>query len=271
MSARTKKTALVTGASSGIGRATAEALVKAGFTVFGTSRHVASKGPEGVVMLPCDVTDDVSVESAVKTVIGQTGRIDLLVNNAGIGAAGAAEEFSTEEAKALFDVNVFGVMRVTRAVLPTMRAQHEGRIVNISSVYGLIPGPYVAPYVAAKYAVEGYSESVDHEVRPDGIRVVLVEPAYTNTSIEQNTLRPQHLLPHYDEARAGLEDFFRKLAVTGDSPEVVAEVVLKAAQDKNPKLRYPAGKIAQKLSVQRRFVPAFLFDKAIRKQMNLPN
>jgi NAD(P)-dependent dehydrogenase (short-subunit alcohol dehydrogenase family) len=271
MSARKEKTALVTGASSGIGRATAAALVRAGYTVFGTSRRVASKGPEGVTMLICDVTDEASVEAAVKAVIAQAGRIDLLVNNAGIGMAGAAEEFSTEEAKAHFDVNLFGVMRVTRAVLPTMRAQRAGRIINISSVYGLIPGPFLAPYVAAKFAVEGYSESVDHELRPDGIRVVLVEPAYTNTAIEQNTLRPQHLLSHYDEARAAIEAFFRKLAVTGDSPETVAEVVLKAAQDKNPKLRYTAGKMAQQVSVQRRFVPAFLFDKAIRKQMNLPN
>lgn len=249
MSARKEKTALVTGASSGIGRATAAALVRAGYTVLGTSRRVASKGPEGVTMLICDVTDDASVEAAVKTVIEEAGRIDLLVNNAGICMAGAAEEFSTEEAKALFDVNVFGVIRVTRAVLPTMRAQHEGRIVNISFVYGLTPGPYLSPYVAATYAVEGYSESVDHEVRPDGIRVALVEPAYTNTAIEQDTVRPKHSLPHYDEARAGLDAFFRKLALTGDRPETVAQVVLNAAQDKNPKLHSPAGKMAQQLSM----------------------
>lgn len=271
MSAHSGKTAIVTGASSGIGRATAEVLVQAGFTVFGTSRRVASKGPDGVIMLPCDVTDDASVAAAIETVIDQTGRIDLLINNAGISMAGAAEELSAEEAKALFEVNLFGVIRATRAVLPTMRAQRQGRIVNVSSVYGLIPGPYLSPYVASKFAVEGYSESVDHEVRPYGIRVVLVEPAYTNTSLEKSTLWPQQPLAFYDEARAGLVRYFHKLGANGDSPELVAEVVLKAAQDTNPKLRYPAGKIARKVSVLRRLVPASIFNKTLRKQMNLPN
>ncbi|WP_323368326.1 oxidoreductase [Terricaulis silvestris] len=264
------KTAIVTGASSGIGRASAEALAKAGFTVFGTSRRTTSKGPSGVIMLTGDVTDDASVAAVVKSVIDETGRIDLLVNNAGSGLSGGAEEFSTEEAKALFDVNVFGIARMTRAVLPTMRAQGQGRIVNISSVLGLVPTPYMALYSATKFAVEGYSESLDHEVREFGIRVVLVEPGFTNTSFEQNRTLPDQPMPLYDRARAKVDAYFRKLAATGDSAELVADVVLKAAQDRSPKTRYLAGKNAHQLNMLRRLMPAQLFDMSLRKEMSLP-
>ena len=118
------------------------------------------------------------------TVHGETGRIDLLVNNAGFGISGAAEESSVAQAQALFDVNLFGVIRTTRAVLPLMRAQAGGRLVNISSILGLVPAPYMAVYSASKHALEGYSESLDHEVRGQGIRVVLVQPAYTRTAFD---------------------------------------------------------------------------------------
>src|SRR5688572_16880370 len=173
--------ALVTGASSGIGRATAKALQNAGFRVFGTSRRAAAESSDGVTMLACDVTDDASVAKLVDEVLAKAGRIDLLVNNAGIGLLGGAEESSIAQAQALFDVNVFGVLRVTNAVLPTMRRQASGRIINMSSVMGLIPAPYLALYSSTKHALEGYSESLDHELRAFGIRVVLVEPAYTRT------------------------------------------------------------------------------------------
>jgi NAD(P)-dependent dehydrogenase (short-subunit alcohol dehydrogenase family) len=174
--------ALVTGASTGIGRATTKALQNAGFRVFGTSRRAATEGYDGVTMLTCDVTDDASVAKLVDDVLAETGRIDLLVNNAGMGLLGGAEESSIAQAQSLFDVNVFGVLRVINAVLPTMRRQGKGRIVNLSSVQGFVPAPYFALYSSTKHAVEGYSESIDHELRPFGIRVVLVEPAYTRTS-----------------------------------------------------------------------------------------
>lgn len=264
------KTAIVTGASSGIGRASAEALAKAGFTVFGTSRRTTSNGPNGVIMLTSDVTDDASVAAVVKSVIDETGRIDLLVNNAGFGLSGGAEEFSTEEAKALFDVNVFGIARMTRAVLPTMRGQGQGRIVNISSILGVVPTPFMALYSATKFAVEGYSESLDHEVRQFGVRVVLVEPGFTNTSFEQNRTLPGQPMPLYDGARSKVDAYFRKLAATGDSAELVADVVLKAAQDRSPKTRYLAGKNAHQLNTLRRLMPAQLFDKSLRKEMSLP-
>ncbi|RUU16297.1 oxidoreductase [Mesorhizobium sp. M6A.T.Ca.TU.002.02.2.1] len=262
--------ALVTGASTGIGHATAKALQNAGFRVFGTSRRAVAERADGVTMLTCDVTDDASVAKLVDDVLAEAGRIDLLVNNAGVGLLGGAEESSTVQAQALFDVNVFGVLRVTNAVLPAMRRQGKGRIVNLSSVLGLIPAPYSALYASTKHAIEGYSESLDHELRPFGIRVVLVEPAYTRTSFEENLARPDQLLEIYDAARAGMDVILRKAMETGDAPEIVAGTVLKAATDSVPRRRYAAGKMARQVSFLRRFVPASAFDKSLRKQNGLP-
>lgn len=262
--------ALVTGASSGIGNATAKVLQSAGFRVFGTSRHAASEKIDGVAMLTCDVTDDASVAKLVDEVLAEARCIDLLVNNAGMGLLGGAEESSTDQAHSLFDVNVFGVFRVTNAVLPTMRRQGKGRIVNLSSVQGFIPAPYFALYSSTKHAIEGYSESLDHELRAFGIRVVLVEPAYTRTSFENNLARPDRLLKVYDSARAGMNVVVQKAMEKGDSPEVVAKTVLAAATDPAPKRRYAAGKLARQVSFLRRFVPAAAFDKSLRKQLGLP-
>ena len=262
--------ALVTGASSGIGHATAKALQGAGYRVFGTSRRAASDSADGLTMLTCDVTDDASVVKLVDEVLTKAGRIDLLVNNAGMGLLGAAEESSTAQAQALFDLNFFGVLRMTNAVLPTMRHQGKGRIVNLSSVQGFIPAPYFALYSATKHAVEGYSESLDHELRPFGIRVVLVEPAYTRTSFEDNLAKADQSLDIYDAARAGMTGTVRKAMEKGDTPEVVAETVLAATTDPAPRRRYAAGKMARQVSSLRRFVPASAFDKSLRRQLGLP-
>jgi short-subunit dehydrogenase len=262
--------ALVTGASTGIGNATAKALQNAGFRVYGTSRRAAAERSDGVTMLTSDVTDDASVRKLVDDVLAEAGRIDLLVNNAGTGLLGGAEESSIAQAQSLFDVNVFGVLRVTNAVLPAMRRQGKGRIVNLSSVLGLIPAPYSALYSATKHAIEGYSESLDHELRTFGIHVVLVEPAYTRTSFEENLARPDRLLDIYDSARAGMNVILRKAMETGDAPEVVARTVLEAATASVPKKRYAAGTMARQVSLLRRFVPASAFDKSLRKQNGLP-
>ena len=188
---RTRPVALVTGASSGIGKAAALALVQAGFEVVGTSRNTSKVTPrDGVMFLDLDVASDESATTVVQQVIERFGRIDVLINNAGIGTAGAAEESSVAQDQRLFNINVFGVIRMTKAVLPQMRAQGSGRIINISSVYGFIPQPYMAAYAASKHAVEGYSESLDHEVREHGVRALLVEPAITNTGFEANRRGP---------------------------------------------------------------------------------
>ena len=262
--------ALVTGASTGIGRATAKALKDAGFRLFGTSRRAVPEKPDGITMLICDVTDDASVAKLVDDVLAEAGRIDLLVNNAGIGLLGGAEESSIAQAQALFDVNLFGVLRVTNAVLPTMRRQASGRIINMSSVLGLIPAPYSALYSSTKHDLEGYSESLDQELRAFGIRVVLVEPAYTRTLFEDNLTTPDRLLDVYDLARAGGKAIMREAMRVGDVPEIVAESVLKAATATVPRRRYAAGKKARQTSFLRRFVPEAAFDKSLRKQMGLP-
>ena len=192
MAVGTDRVALVTGASSGIGEAAARALVGAGFTVYGTSRKaVAGEERDGVVFVPLDVTDDQSVGGAVRDVLDRSGRIDadVLVNNAGFGVAGAAEESSIEQTRALFETNLFGAIRMIRAVLPHMRGRGSGRIINVSSFVGLIPVPFMALYAASKHALEGYSESLDHEVREHGVRVLLVEPGMTKTTFDANLAR----------------------------------------------------------------------------------
>ncbi len=242
MSKTERGVALVTGASSGIGLVTAQALRRDGYRVFGTSRKPMPDTSDGITMLVCDVIDDASVQSVVDEVLSRAGRIDLLVNNAGIGLLGGAEESTTAQAKAVFDVNVFGTMRMTNAVLPVMRRQRSGRIVNLSSILGLIPAPYNALYASTKHAIEGYSESLDHEVRTQGIRVVLVEPGVTRTSFEENITRPDRPLAVYDTVRADAEKLMREIVAKGDAPEVVAKAILRAASAASPRRRYTAGK-----------------------------
>lgn len=271
MSVEGKQVALVTGASSGIGEAAAQALLGAGLTVYGTSRKAdVGQQRQGVVFLPLDVTDDESVTAAVGEVLERSGRIDVLVNNAGFGIAGAAEESSVEQARALFDTNLFGTMRMTRAVLPHMREVASGRIVNVSSVVGLIPVPYMSLYAASKHALEGYSESLDHEVREYGVRVILVEPAFTKTSFDANLVAADEPLPLYAGRRELNEALLADALKDGDPPSVVGRAVVAAATDGSPKLRYPAGTQARRVSKLRRYAPSKLFDKQIRKLNQLP-
>ena len=258
--------ALVTGASSGIGRAAARALVRAGFAVVGTSRNAAKAEPlPGVTFLDLDVASDESVRSLVEEVIERFGRIDVLVNNAGVGAVGAGEESSINQAKEVFDINVFGLMRMTNAVLPHMRAQRRGRVVNVASMQGRVPGPFMAVYAATKHAVEGYSESVDHELREHGVRMLLVEPAYTNTSFEASSMAPDSPLPVYAAQREIARDVLATAVHNADDPAVVAKVIVAAATDSKPKLRYPAGPMARRVSLLRRIVPSRTFDHQLRK------
>ena|SRR5436305_1194130 len=262
----TDRVAVVTGASSGIGEAAARALTGAGFTVYGTSRKAVAGEKRGeVVFVPLDVTDDDSVAGVVREVLDRSGRIDVLVNNAGLGIAGAAEESSIEQARALFDTNFFGSIRMTRAVLPHMRERGSGRVINISSVLGLIPAPFGALYAATKHAVEGYSESLDHEVREFGVRVLLIEPAYTRTAFDANAIRADEPLPLYARRREVLDVVMAKAIKGGDEPSVVGEAIVAAATDTRPNLRYPAGALARRVSKLRRYAPSTMFDKQIRK------
>ena len=269
--ANTKQVALVTGASSGIGKAAALALVQAGFDVVGTSRNASRVTPQrGVTFLDLDVTSDESVSTLVRGVIERFGRIDVLVNNAGTGAAGAAEESSVAQDQRVFDINFFGLVRMTKAVLPEMRAQGRGRIINISSVLGLVPAPYMASYAATKHAIEGYSESVDHELREHGVRVLLIEPAYTRTGFDANALQPDEPLPIYAAQRQAFDRVMASAMAVGDDPATVARSIVAAATDPKPKLRYTVGPTAGRVSALRRFVPAWAFDRQIRKLNRLP-
>ena len=264
------KTALVTGASSGIGEATAERLAMAGYKVYGTSRRAAKASQRSFELLPLDVTSDESVEATVRELLRLEGRIDLLVNSAGFGIApAAAEESSIEQARSIFETNFFGIVRMTRAVVPHMRRQGAGRIINIGSVLGFLPMPYAALYAATKHAVEGYSESLDHELRTRGIRVSVIEPAYTKTQFDANFLEPDSKLDEYREIRASLRKTLTEVMTAADEPGVVADIVLEAASAARPKLRYTAGVRAGRLRLLRRFAPAGLVDTGIRKDLRL--
>jgi len=263
------RTALVTGVSSGIGHATALTLAKLGWRVFGTARSKSTALPERVERVVLDVRDAASIDAGVRDVLEKAGRIDLLVNNAGGSVMGAIEETSLEQARDLFEVNFFGAARLTQAVLPAMRAQKSGRIVFISSVLGFLPAPFMGFYAASKHALEGLAESLDHETRTLGIRVALVEPGWTRTGIDSNGATAARRLGDYGVARDRVRELIRASVSAGDDPSLVARTVLEAATAKTPRLRYPAGKRAGLLARLRRYMPAGVFDSAIRKQFRL--
>lgn len=264
------KIALVTGASSGIGQVAAMQLAAAGYRVYGTSRRGAKAGQYPFEMIVLDVTDDKSVEAAVTELMQREGRIDLLVNNAGVGIAPAAAEESTlTQVQAIFDTNVFGTVRMSHAVLPIMRKQKSGRILNVGSGLGLIPAPFNTHYCAAKHAIEGYSESLDHEVRGFGIRVSVIEPGATSTSFEGSAIPRDKPLQAYDTLRANYMVAFNQTMAQADTAESVAQTIVAAAMDKQSKLRYPSGKLAKQGAFASRFLPRSFFDKTLHKQFGL--
>ena len=259
------KVALVTGASSGIGRATALLLAQRDYKVYGTARRVPDIALTGVTMLALDVRDDASVRAAVKRILKEHGRIDLLVNNAGVGRIAAGEETTPEEALELFQTNVFGLMRVTNAVLPVMRERRAGRIVNISSVLGFLPAPYMSAYAASKHAVEGYTESLDHELRALRIRAVTVQPAFTRSNLAASEATREPVLIDYAAHVNAMRRLVKQSIVNGEEPDAVAEVVLRAAEAVDPKPRYTVGRRARSLSWLRKLVPAKVFARSLRK------
>jgi NAD(P)-dependent dehydrogenase (short-subunit alcohol dehydrogenase family) len=265
-------TALVTGASSGIGEAAALHLARAGFTVYAAARRVdrmAGLADAGIHVLKMDVTEDRSVVAGIKQIIADTGRIDVLVNNAGYGSYGAVEDVALSEARYQFDVNVFGLARLTQLVLPHMREQRSGRIINISSVGGRIYEPFGGWYHATKFAVEGLSDSLRLEVAPFGIKVVVIEPAGIRTewsAIAADNLRKSSggsaYADHAARAAAVL-DMADRPAFTSPS-EVVAKKIVKAATVRHPLTRYPTGRGAGSILFTRWLLPARLFDGVIK-------
>src|SRR5271165_765828 len=260
---------LVTGASSGIGKATAEHLAARGHRVFaGARRPDAVSLLHGAHPVQLDVTDDASVSAAVSSILATAGRIDVLVNNAGSSILGAVEETSIDQARSLFETNVLGVLRMSQAVLPAMRRQRAGRIVNVSSVVGFLPAPYMGVYAASKHAIEGLSESMDHEVRGFGVRVVVVEPSFTRTNIDQASPRAEQPLDDYAVQRERAADSIGRQIANSPQPAVVAQVIAEAIDAPGFK-RLPVGSRAAQLSRVRKWMPASMVDTALRKSFSL--
>lgn len=263
------KVVVVTGVSSGIGRVTAEMFVKRGCQVFGTVRNLEKAEPiQGVELIEMDIRDEGSIQRGIMSVIAQAKRIDVLVNSAGVTLLGATEESSIAEGQALFDTNVWGMLRTIQAVLPYMRLQHVGRIVNISSVLGFLPAPYMGLYSASKHAVEGLSETLDHEVREFGIRVALVEPSFTKTNLDINAPVVASPISAYNSTREIVSQAIQKNVHKAPHPDDVAATVVNAALGAWKMRHTPKGE-ASLLRKLRRFMPATPVEKGIRKTFGM--
>ncbi len=271
--------AVVTGSSSGIGLATSLALARNGYLTYATMRNLAKRDsiqsiaekqhlPIRTVQL--DVTDENSVKNAIQSILSESGRIDLLVNNAGYGLTGAFEDIGIDEIKALYETNLFGVIRVTQAVLPTMRKQGSGRIINISSGAGRIGYPGGSAYVSSKFALEGLSESMAYEIEQFGIRTVLVEPGFVRTNFGENIViakKAQDPNSPYSQMMMQMKSssYRRRMIENASDADLVASVIVEAATAKEPNLRYLAGKDVQQMVAAKKNMSDEEFQKMIRQ------
>jgi NAD(P)-dependent dehydrogenase (short-subunit alcohol dehydrogenase family) len=281
---KTQNVALVTGSSSGIGYETSLMLARNGFLTYATMRNlnkngniksVAQKEKLPLKIVQLDVTDDVSVKNAIQSITAEGSRIDVLVNNAGYGINGAFEDLSMEEIRAQFETNLFGIIRVTQAVLPLMRKQKSGIIVNISS--GVVPmGGYPggSAYVGTKFAVEGLSGSLAYELEPFGIKVIIIEPGVIGTNFVNNVVfakQSQDPNSPYSQITQKMFSAFEEMLKNASSPELVAKVVLEAVTNQNPNLRYSAGKDVETLSAAKRNLSEEEFYKMMKQNLKLDN
>jgi NAD(P)-dependent dehydrogenase (short-subunit alcohol dehydrogenase family) len=271
--------AVVTGSSSGIGLATSLALARNGYLTYATMRNLAKRDSVqstaekqhlSIRTVQLDVTDENSVKNAIQSILSESGRIDLLVNNAGYGLTGALEDIRIDEIRALYETNLFGVIRVTQAVLPTMRKQGSGRIINISSGAGRIGYPGGSAYVSSKFALEGLSESMAYEIEQFGIRTVLVEPGFVRTNFGENiviTKKAQDPNSPYSQMMMQMKSssYRRGLIENASDADLVASVVVEAATAKEPNLRYLAGKDVQQMVAAKKNMSDEEFQKMIRQ------
>lgn len=253
------RVALVTGASSGIGRSIAAKLAQSGYRVFGTSRSPGKAAPlAGVRFLNLDVTDDESARACVDEITRETGRIDLLVNNAGIAVMGGVEEVPISMARQQFETNFFGLVRVTQAVLPVMRRQRSGTVINISSIVGMVPIPFGGFYSASKFAVEGLTESLRAEVADLGIRVAMVEPGFFKSDLfPESTIAND--IEDYRVVRTRVMAKMREEEASAPAPTPVADLVYRLAEQRSPRLRNPIGK-EKIFATLKRLLPASIFE-----------
>lgn len=273
------KTVFITGASSGIGRSTALYFQKQGWNVVATmrspdqeiSRANSLANLDRVVCLKLDVTNRPTITDAVAESIAKFGAIDVLVNNAGYSMLGAFETSTAEQIQRQFDTNVFGLMETTRAVLPHFRDRKQGVIVNVASIGGRVAFPLYSLYHATKWAVEGFSESLQHELLAFNIRVKIVEPGPIKTDFYERsadrTSNPD--FPEYDEFSDRVLTKLNEVGTAGALPEVVAKTIYTASTDKSWKLRYPSDPLAKQLLFIRKLLPDFLFTKIVRRSTNV--
>jgi NAD(P)-dependent dehydrogenase (short-subunit alcohol dehydrogenase family) len=274
------KTVLITGCSSGIGEATAARLARNGWTVYATARRpetLTELAEGGCRTLALDVTDESSMTEAVDSVVAETGRIDALVNNAGYSQSGASETLDLADVRRQFETNVFGLLRMSQLVLPTMRAQGSGRIVNISSMGGRLVFPGGGAYHATKYAVEAFSDAMRFEVRGFGVHVVLVEPGLITTNFENAALASMDLeddgpYGHFNRkvASATSDAYSGPLRRLGGPPAAVAKVIEKALTARRPRARYTVTPSARLSIGTRRLLPDRIWDAAMRAQFPRP-
>ena len=269
--------AVVTGSSSGIGLATSIALARNGYLTYATMRNlakrdsiqsIADKQHLRIRVVQLDVTDENSIKSAIQSILSEAGRIDLLVNNAGYVLTGAFEDIGINEIKALYETNVFGVIRVTQAVLPIMRKQGSGRIINISSGAGRIGYPGGSAYVSSKFALEGLSESMAYEIEQFGIRTVLVEPGFVRTKIGENmaiSKKTQDPNSPYSQMMQMMSSNQERMLENGSDADLVASVVAEAATAKEPNLRYLAGKDVQQMMAAKKSMSDEEFQKMMKQ------
>jgi len=264
---------LVTGASSGIGKAIAEDLAKQGYYVFASARRMdklEAMRSSNIEPLQLDVTKPEAIQSAVAHIMATKGRIDILVNNAGYGIYGTVEGLTTEQVRRAFDVNVFGLGQMTQAVIPLMRAQKSGTILNVSSVVGKVSTPVLGWYAATKHAVEGMSDALRNEVKPFGIKVILIEPGSIVTGFEDvamATLAQSDDPAVYNDLRTGFSKVVRNGYAHAPGPEVVVRQVNKALSARNPKARYAAGRDAVMNIFMRRLISDRIYDRIVSSMM----
>lgn len=268
-----KKVILITGASSGMGKVFAQDLAKEGHIVYGAARRtdlLNDLSKKGVLPITLDVTNDESMKSCVQTILDKEGRIDVLVNNAGYGSYGTIEEVSMEEAKRQLDVNVFGLARMTQLVLPGMRKQKSGTIINIASIGGKIATPFGGWYHASKFAVEGLSDSLRLEVAPFGINVVVIEPGGVKSEwgeIAYENLTKTTTQTAYGEMAEKFKQAFQKAMPKNAEPEVISRLISKAIRASRPKTRYVGGYMAKPALFFRKWVGDRTMDRILLSQL----
>jgi len=265
MKTEDKKVILITGVSSGIGAVCADLLAKSGYIVYGTSRKIR-ESQSLFEVLKMDVTSEESIQNVVQYIVGKEKKIDILINNAGIGIAGPLENCSMEEIQMQFDVNFFGVVRMCKAVIPIMKARQEGTIINVSSLGGILGMPFQAYYTATKFAIEGFSETMHMELKRFRIKTILIEPGDIKTNFTDNRIIAKDAQGNDPDLIAfkNALDVIVKDETHGADPKMVAKLMLKIITKKNPALRYPATSFEQGLvPVLRRILPYFLFEKII--------